>query len=471
MAKLKRPPRRKRAPNATPKPYAAQFNPVTNKWEKMNLKEARAISGELGIAFHLGQQGFIFFEAPSSSLGNAGGHAWNKPGVDGLAFNPKTGEIILYDNKAWKKASVSEAPALQKHLEKNLKNLTEKLEEIVAKDPLSPGATHAKKVLSDLRKALAAAKTGKGWPKNVSLAIGNFGGQVRRVAEGLGMKLIDYREIKRIRRPLLNKELRQVVQRLEKQLDKWEPEAAEKLLQGASQRLQRRIGRAVADHASKFVEKRMPKIIAEFVLKESTRKAAKRTASLVPLVGWVFSFEDIGNGIEDAMRGHVARGLAGAGLAIGDMAMDVIHVGDAVSGVGGTALSLGLQAGTIAGQVAIEIDRFNDRMKEMGEEIQKLGNLPDEGRLRDYYKLEEDDIRELKKQFAEESDTEPGPINLPALPPEEPLELPDLIPDTVGEPFLEQTNLGQLPASPRSQTPQQKPPAPKPKLPGSDLIC
>jgi hypothetical protein len=448
-----------------------EFNGRKGRWEKMPLNQARAINGETGLAFHIGQDGWNFFEAPGShppkgfkGVGAKGAHRFNAPGFDGVAFNRNTGEILLYDNKALKRGTVRDASALQKNLKKNLDNLIRKLEDEVAKDATSPPAMHAKRLLGDLKKARKAIKTGKGWPRKVGLAIGNFGGQVNKLAEGMGIKkLIDYRELKRVRKVApVGKDLKPIIRELEKRLDKWEPEAAEKLTKKEQARVLRRVGKAVEEHAAKFAEKKLPKIITKFLLKASTKKAAKRAASLVPLVGWVFNFEDIAHGIEDVTRGHVARGLSGIGLAVGDMASDFVHIGDAVSGVGGTALSIGLQAATIAGQVSIEVERLQDKMQELNEEIQKLGALPDDGRLRDYYELDQEDIDDLKKQFAEPPDQD-NPIELPGFPPDEPLSPPVDLP--IQDADEDEDDMDDVPApSPPPPPPSRKSPS-KPAAP------
>ena len=78
------------------------------------------------------------------------------------------------------------------------------------------------------------------------------------------------------------------------------------------------------------------------------------------------------------------------------MASDFLHLGDAVSGVGGTALSLAAQGGTIAGQVAIEMSRVQEQMDRVLAEVDRTGHLPPDGRLRDEFELDDDTIRELK---------------------------------------------------------------------------
>jgi hypothetical protein len=88
--------------------------------------------------------------------------------------------------------------------------------------------------------------------------------------------------------------------------------------------------------------------------------------------------------------------LAGIGFATADVAADIFHLGDLVSGVGGTVLSLGIQAGTSAGQILIETERIEEKMRELQEEIAKTGKIPSDGRLHDYYDLDDDAIKEIR---------------------------------------------------------------------------
>ncbi len=84
------------------------------------------------------------------------------------------------------------------------------------------------------------------------------------------------------------------------------------------------------------------------------------------------------------LRGNVARGLSGIGCAAGDVASDALHIGDVVTGVGGTVASVAVQGALIGCQVAIEIDRARDLMHELEAEVESTGELPAESRLRDY---------------------------------------------------------------------------------------
>jgi hypothetical protein len=71
----------------------------------------------------------------------------------------------------------------------------------------------------------------------------------------------------------------------------------------------------------------------------------------------------------------------------------------------------------MAGQIKIEMERQEEKMKELGEEIQRTGELPPDARLRDYYDLDDDAIADLKREFQmKDSEPEPEP-ELPELPP------------------------------------------------------
>src|SRR5262249_17750621 len=128
---------------------------------------------------------------------------------------------------------------------------------------------------------------------------------------------------------------------------------------------------------------------------------ARRALSFVPVAGWGFAFSDAYAGTQDVFRGQIARGLSGVGLAIGDVASDFLHLGGAVSGVGGPALGLAAQRRAIAGQIAREDGRYEQRLGELGDEIRQTGALPSDERLREVYELDDEDIAELKAEFAE----------------------------------------------------------------------
>jgi hypothetical protein len=160
-----------------------------------------------------------------------------------------------------------------------------------------------------------------------------------------------------------------------------------------------------------------PRVFRKFLLRASARKAAKRAASLVPLAGWAFAGADAYNGVEDIFRGRAARGIAGIGMAIADVASDFLHLGDAISGVGGTALSLGAQGALMAGQIKVELDRAQEKLEALSREIESSGKLPSGDRLKTEYELDDDAIAELKREYETPSDwEEPSEQELPPPP-------------------------------------------------------
>ena len=157
---------------------------------------------------------------------------------------------------------------------------------------------------------------------------------------------------------------------------------------------------ATGDAARKAVRGRLAKVVGKRIVQIAESRVAKRALSLVPVAGWGFAAVDAWNGGKDVIRGNVGRGLSGIGLAVADVASDFLHLGDAVSGVGGTAVSLAAQGGVIAGQVKIEMDRVQESMDRVLAEVDRSGRLPPDARLKDEYGLDDDTIAELKGAMA-----------------------------------------------------------------------
>ena len=75
----------------------------------------RGHGGEQSMGFYWGERGYFLVEGPSG----AGGHAANAAGFDGVAYNPTTGHLVIYDNKAFARAgNVYDASAITKNLAK-----------------------------------------------------------------------------------------------------------------------------------------------------------------------------------------------------------------------------------------------------------------------------------------------------------------------------------------------------------------
>ncbi len=392
---------------------AFQYNPDTNSWEKVGRRRTKALLGEQNMGFYMGERGYFVIEGPSG----AAGHDVNHKGFDMVAYNPETRDLIIDDNKALRRTSpISSASALETHLEENLEGLIQRLEKSSMRERLP----HAEEILGKLRSALRSVRSGSRWPKGVRLAVSNASGHSAGVGGKLakaGVEFIDYNALKSVKRTrFMNPELRKVVKGFEHNAARWEKQAAEKITEREAKLIEKRVAKAVSEHAAKFAEKRLPKLIAKVLLNKSAKAAAHRAASLVPVVGWAFDFDDAVHGVEDITRGHVARGLSGIGLSIADVASDFLHLGDAVSGVGGTALSIGAQGAIMVGQLAVEMERAQDKMDELQKEVADKGALPPDQRLRDYYDMDEEAINDLKNDFNQPDDAPDKPVELPPFP-------------------------------------------------------
>jgi hypothetical protein len=446
--------------------WAKGVDPKTGRVIKENLRHARGAMGEQNIAFWLGDRGFVIVEGPSGiplkGIGlTPAGHAVTATGFDGIAFNPHTGELIIYDNKSLKRVgNAASASAITTNLEDNLSKAIKRIERRVASGGNFP---HSSKVLKQMKAAQKALKSGAKWPQSVSLHLYNAGGKnvtgITKQLSGKGIKFLDYYAAERLKRPLsFNPAMKTMNDRLRKAVIKEERRAGVKLTEKTIVAMERQVAKLAEKKGVAFARKALPKLAARAALKVSAKQAAKRAASLLPLIGWGFAGQDIYKGFQDAMRGHVARGLSGAGLAIVDAGSDFLHIGDAVTGVGGTALSLGIQAGTIAGQIGIEVDRFNDKMIELGEEIAKNDRLPDIQRLKDYYDLDDDTIQELKAEYEKPSG---GPVDDSYYDPPPPIDLPPEFESPYYMPeFPPPPEQSIMPRPPPRAAPQSAPPTP-----------
>jgi hypothetical protein len=396
-----------------PRPKAYVYDPGTNSWVKGNVRHLKGYAGEQSIGFHFGERGYFIVDGPSG----AGGHGITSHGFDGVAFNPETRDLVIYDNKAYRKlGSVGSASAIEKNLEQNLEELIER----VGKTSAGREMPHSEEILRQLKRALKAVNEGKGWPKGVRLAISNASGNSLRVSKklaGAGIKWVDYNDLRGIERArYTNPKMKRILKEFDERVARWEKQAAEKITEREARLVEKRVGKAVAEHAALFAEKRLPKIIAKLLLSKSAKAAAHRAATFIPVAGWIFDAEDAYHGVEDIFRGHTARGLAGLGFAVGSVAADFLNLGDAVSGVGGTVLAIAAHGALMAGQIGVQMERAQERMDELQKEISEKGALPPDQRLRDYYDLDDDAIRDLKNDFTKPDNAPDEPVELPPLP-------------------------------------------------------
>jgi hypothetical protein len=136
----------------------------------------RGHGGEQSMGFFLGERGYFFVEGPSG----AGGHAANAAGFDGVAYNPTTDHLIIYDNKAFARAgNVYDASAITKNFSQNLNALIGRVQKMSG----MPGQQQILNKLTATQQALNTSAAA--WPTNVQVAVSNAGGQ----STGVGGKL------------------------------------------------------------------------------------------------------------------------------------------------------------------------------------------------------------------------------------------------------------------------------------------
>jgi hypothetical protein len=144
--------------------------------------------GELDAGFGLGKLGFDIVLGPAGP----GGHKLTANGLDIVAYNPKTGELLLVDNKASGGTKpVGDASAITRNLRESLNSA---IAEVKALDPFP----HQKAIVGMLE-ATRAALRGKGrgkakLPAAVTLVVTNAGGFHERISKKLekkGIKFID----------------------------------------------------------------------------------------------------------------------------------------------------------------------------------------------------------------------------------------------------------------------------------------
>jgi hypothetical protein len=135
----------------------------------------RGFGGEQSMGFYWGERGYFLIEGPSG----AGGHAANASGFDGVAYNPTTGHMVIYDNKAFARAgNVYDASAVTTNFTKNIDGLIGRVQTM-------SDMPRQQDILRDLSSARAALNSPANWPSNVQVAVSNAGGQ----STGVGGKL------------------------------------------------------------------------------------------------------------------------------------------------------------------------------------------------------------------------------------------------------------------------------------------
>lgn len=152
---------------------------------RMTPAHAGGAMGELDAAFTLGQRGFEIIIGPAGP----GGHALTLPGFDIVAYNPKTGELWIVDNKAsGGTGTVADASAITRNLEQNL-------EKAIVQVKAMPDFPSKAPVLTQLEATLDSVRTGKPLPPKVSLKVTSAGGYHSGISgklKGKGVQFEDF---------------------------------------------------------------------------------------------------------------------------------------------------------------------------------------------------------------------------------------------------------------------------------------
>jgi hypothetical protein len=157
----------------------------------------KAAFGEQGAGFFLGPQGYFLVEGPSGTQG----HAANAAGFDGVAYNVRIDHLIIYDNKAFASAgNVGKGTAIDPAV-----NLAQNLDALIGRVQAMPDLPSQSRILDLLRQTrTGVTATGVMPPRNVQIAISNFGGNSAGITQklaGRGVSFIDMNKAPAVPQP------------------------------------------------------------------------------------------------------------------------------------------------------------------------------------------------------------------------------------------------------------------------------
>lgn len=145
---------------------------------------AGGIMGERDAAFELGRRGFEIIIGP----GGPGGHQLTERGFDIVAYNPRTGQLWIVDNKASGGIGRAyDASAITRNLAHNLADAARRVQAM-------PSFPHQHAVLAQLSTTFNAVRSGQPIPPTVSRIVTNAGGYLRGIGGGLtrqGIRFLD----------------------------------------------------------------------------------------------------------------------------------------------------------------------------------------------------------------------------------------------------------------------------------------
>ena len=151
-------------------------------------RHSRGFTGEQNMGFILGQEGYEFIDGPSG----AGGHGVTTSGFDGVAYNPRTGDLLVGDNKSLKRfGNVTSATAIdpEVNLQRNLQRMINHIENNPNLSNFPNRATALQRLKSAEQGMSAWIKGGRQGSPNlggVRLVVFNAGGNSNGVGGKLG---------------------------------------------------------------------------------------------------------------------------------------------------------------------------------------------------------------------------------------------------------------------------------------------
>jgi hypothetical protein len=160
----------------------------------MYASHAQGYLGEQTAGFHFGRKGYVLLDGPSGK----GGHGTTSPGLGGAAMNPKTDDLLIYDNKSFKRSgNVGSASAITFNLPRNLDTLIRRLTAVRATLPIEAQQL-LDRALPRLRMARQSLNGAGVWPKNCRLAVTAEAGRSTGVGESLGGKGVIFVDIAKL---------------------------------------------------------------------------------------------------------------------------------------------------------------------------------------------------------------------------------------------------------------------------------
>jgi Domain of unknown function (DUF4157) len=145
---------------------------------------------QMGFGSYSAENGWAFVEGPSG----AAGHGTTQPGPDGVAYNVRTGEVHILDNKSWARTGVGKATAIDPTA-----NLLKNLDKLIAKvQGMSPEQLpYRQRVLRSLRQTRAALRSGGQIPGRVRMIVTNAVGRSTHVTARLERAGVEFVDVQR----------------------------------------------------------------------------------------------------------------------------------------------------------------------------------------------------------------------------------------------------------------------------------